>query len=456
LRKPRGGCIKQVFLKLIKQSLQKMNYQIQSTSFLGTPIQKGKTYTIIGAGISGLMIGFYLKKANIPFKIIEKSNQVGGVLQSQQTNYGLVERAANGFIWCPEIQWLCDELDLEILSPRQEAKARYIVKNRELRKIPFSVLDGFRMAGAFFKTHPQPFITLEDFGNYFFGKKNTQQVVAPAFAGIYGAKLEQLSFPGAMRKIAEGFNQTKYLRSAFKNMRSNGTADEKKKRSAGTHSFKNGMGELTARLAEFLKDDIEFNVDGISQKENTENLIITAPAHQAQYFFDGKIAELLGQVKYSSMISATAFFRKSSIEKFKVGFGCLIPRNEGITILGVLFNSCIFDHRVKNDDLISLTCMIRDDTPEKILINKSDEEFKSLIINDLMKLFGEVSPPEEMVVSRWPNGIPVYSPELYQNWFKLDDLLKENHDNRHLFGNYTGDISIRAMCQASYKMYKNL
>ena len=390
-----------------------MNYQIQPTSILGTPISKGKTYTIIGAGISGLIGGFYLKKANIPFKIFEKSDKVGGVLQSQQTNYGLVERAANGFIWCPEMQYLCDELNLEILSPRQEAKARYMVKNHQLRKIPFSLLDGFRMAGAFLKSHPKPFTTLEDFGNYFFGKKITQQVVAPAFAGIYGAKLEHLSFPGAMRKIADGFNETNYLRGAFKKMHNNGTPAEKKKRSAGTHSFKKGMGELTARLADFLKDDIEYNVDGIVQKDSSENLIITVPAHQAQFFFDGKMAEMLRQVKYTSMISATGFFQKSAIEKFKPGFGCLIPRNEGITILGVLFNSCIFDHRVQDDDLISLTCMMRDDTNDQTLINSTDKALEELIINDLGKLFGQVEAPEELVVSRWENGIPLYSPELY-------------------------------------------
>ena len=433
-----------------------MNYKIQPTSFLGTPIQKGKSYTIIGGGISGLMLGFYLKKANIPFKIIEKSDKVGGILQSQQTNYGLVERAANGFIWCPEIQLLCDELDLEILSPRQEAKSRYIVKNRELRKIPLSLLDGFRMAGAFLRKHPQPFTTLEDFGNYFFGKKITNQVVAPAFAGIYGAKLEQLSFPGAMRKIADGFNETTYLRGAFKKLRSNGTPAEKKKRSTGTHSFKNGMGELITRLAEHLKGDIEFNVDGVSLKDTTENLIITAPAYQAKEFFDGKISDLLSQVNYTPMISITAFFKKSAIEKFKPGFGCLIPRNEGITILGVLFNSCIFDHRVKEDDLISLTCMIRDDAPNQPLTNSADDALEKLIVEDLAKLFGKVESPEEVVVSRWVNGIPVYSPELYQNWFELDDLLRNNHNNRHLFGNYTGDISIRAMCQATHKIYKNL
>ena len=433
-----------------------MNYKIQPTSFLGTPISKGKTYTIIGAGISGLVLGFYLKKANIPFNIVEKSDKVGGVLQSQQTNYGLVERAANGFIWCPEIQSLCDDLDLEILSPNQEAKARYIVKNRQLRKIPLSVLDGFRMAGAFLRKHPQPFTTLEDFGNYFFGKKITNQVVAPAFAGIYGARLDQLSFPGAMRKIAEGFNQTTSLRGAFKNLRSKGTEEEKKKRSAGTHCFKNGMGELTGRLAEVLKDNIEFNVDGTTLKDTAENLIITAPAYQAKKFFDGKVGALLNQVNYTAMISITAFFKKSSIENFKSGFGCLIPENEGTTIIGVLFNSCIFDHRVKEEDLISLTCMIRDDGPNQPWSNSSDEALQTLIVEDLSKLFGKVEAPEEIVVSRWKNGIPVYSPELYHNWFELDELLKENHNNRHLFGNYTGDISIRAICQASHKLYKNL
>ena len=216
------------------------------------------------------------------------------------------------------------------------------------------------------------------------------------------------------------------------------------------------MGELTARLADFLKDDIEYNVDGIVQKDSSENLIITVPAHQAQFFFDGKMAEMLRQVKYTSMISATGFFQKSAIEKFKPGFGCLIPRNEGITILGVLFNSCIFDHRVQDDDLISLTCMMRDDTNDQTLINSTDKALEELIINDLGKLFGQVEAPEELVVSRWENGIPLYSPELYQNWFKLDEILRQNHHNRHLFGNYTGDISIRAMCQAAHQMFENL
>ncbi|MEM9848440.1 MAG: hypothetical protein AAF847_11160, partial [Bacteroidota bacterium] len=164
--------------------------------------------------------------------------------------------------------------------------------------------------------------------------------------------------------------------------------------------------------------------------------------------FDGRLATLLNQVKYNAMISSTLFFRKSDIEKFKPGFGCLIPPNEGLTIIGVLFNSSIFKHRVFEDDLISLTCMIRDDTEQKELIFSSDAALEALIVKDLSQIFGKVERPLKTVVTRWERGFPVYSPSLYESWFEIDTILKTQYPNRNLFCNYTGDISIRAMSQA--------
>ena len=37
---------------------------------------------IIGAGLTGLTLAFYLKKAGIDFRIIEKSGKTGGVIQT--------------------------------------------------------------------------------------------------------------------------------------------------------------------------------------------------------------------------------------------------------------------------------------------------------------------------------------------------------------------------------------
>ncbi len=436
-----------------------MNYKLPSSNLLGNPLNKNKSYVIIGAGISGLFLGYYLKKANVSFKIVERKEYGGGLLQSVQTEYGLVERAANGFIWCKEIQGICDDLDLEILAPRPTSKARFIVKNKKLRKIPLSFFDGIRLVQAFTKKHQQPFETLGDFGDHFLGKKITQQVLEPAFTGIYGASADQLSFPGAMSKLAKAFNETAYLRPAFKKMRGNLASDERKKRAAGTHCFKNGMGELTQRLVEYLKDEIEWNIDGRDLKDEKDNLILTTPATISKDFFKNQneiLFENLRAVHYNSMISVTAFFSKSAFSRFKEGFGCLIPKKEGLHILGILFNSCIFDYRVVKDDLLSLTCILRDDTADLKQLNQTDEWFKSLIVKDLDALFGVEESPLELVVSRWKDGIPLYSPSLYHSWFTMDETLKSVFPNRNLFGNYTGEISVRGLAQSSHNLFKGL
>ena len=132
----------------------------------------------------------------------------------------------------------------------------------------------------------------------------------------------------------------------------------------------------------------------------------------------------------------------------------MIPRKEGLNILGILFNSCIFDHRVKNDDLISLTCLLRDDSANKEWLDEDDNQLKMLIIKDLNILFGVKQNPLEVVITKWENGIPLYSPTLYGSWFSMDEILKKQFPNRNLFGNYTGEISVRALAQSSYKIIR--
>lgn len=63
-----------------------MNYREKPSSLLGEDIDKTKSYIIVGAGISGLLLGYYFKKANISFKIVEQANQVGGILQTEKSD----------------------------------------------------------------------------------------------------------------------------------------------------------------------------------------------------------------------------------------------------------------------------------------------------------------------------------------------------------------------------------
>ena len=78
-----------------------MNYPLLESAILGKKLHKSEHYRIIGGGIAGLLLGFYLKKAGVSFHIYEKTERAGGLLQTKKTRFGIAEGAANGVLWCP-------------------------------------------------------------------------------------------------------------------------------------------------------------------------------------------------------------------------------------------------------------------------------------------------------------------------------------------------------------------
>lgn len=431
-----------------------MKYRILENSFLGNPPDKDKTYIIIGAGVAGLMTGYFFKKAGISFKIIEKSGRAGGMLQSHRLKNGIAEQAANGFLWCKELEEMAADLGLKLITPNKEASGRFLVRDLQLFKYPLSMPETMSLIGGLFVKHEDTFETIEEFGQKQFGDVVASQMLEPAFAGIYGAHISQLSFPGAMTKVANILNAGNRLPLALIKTRSQRSREDSTgKGGSGTHSFENGIEALTIKLADYLKDDISYNTDGLQFKSPDNNLIITAPAYVAKDFFTGEVYDILNAIQYVSLISSTYIFKKSDFKDFREGFGCLIPRNEELPTLGVLFNSCIFPNRVNDEELISLTCMLRNE--EEIKYSEmSDEAIKDIHHKDLNKLFGLEAQPIEYKVFMWDKAFPLYSPELHNNWFALNYFLKNKLTNINLFGNYTGELAIRGMAESLGKVFK--
>ncbi len=427
--------------------MNRMKYHISNNNILGFPLNTKEHYRVIGAGVSGLMLGYFLKKAGISFEIFEKSNQVGGILQTQNIEgFGIIEQAANGFLYTPSIASICDDIELKILAPKETAKARYLLRNHQLRKFPLSIIETLAIIPKAFKKHPQRFETVEAFGKAYFGDVFTKQILSPAMAGIYGADIGRLSFEGVLSLLAEPFNESPSLIKAIQHIRKN----RKKGMPSGTHSFENGMGEFVKSLGNYLENHIHLNHD---IKGLEKNSIVTCPAYITKSFFDGKLAIELSQIEYTPIITSTLFFKKEALKKFKEGFGCLIPRNENIKILGVLFNSSIFEHRVTDDNLISLTCILRDYEGDIFSLSDSDI-INNIILKDLDKIFELQDSPKAYKVTKWKQGIPLYSPELVQSWSRIDTLLKKEHPSIRLTGNYTGQISIRKMADSYSQLFQ--
>ncbi len=75
-----------------------------------------ETVAIIGAGLSGLACGYYLKQADIPFRILEACDDVGGRVRTDKVDGFLLDRGFQVFLTAyPECQNLLnyDELKLK-------------------------------------------------------------------------------------------------------------------------------------------------------------------------------------------------------------------------------------------------------------------------------------------------------------------------------------------------------
>jgi len=109
---------------------------------------------------------------------------------------------------------------------------------------------------------------------------------------------------------------------------------------------------------------------------------------------------------------------------------------------------------VTDEKLASLTCIMRDF--DDILLKKTDKDLLNIVVNDLQKLFGLQNDFLEYHIYRWPKGIPLYSPALQDSRFEIQELLQKDFPNIRLFGNYTGQISVRGMCQEAAKVGRYL
>jgi monoamine oxidase len=94
---------------------------------------------IIGSGLSGLTLGYYLKKNNIPFKIVEAQNRIGGRIE---TRHGVLDTPMEmGATWFGALHThlldLLQEIEIEYFEQHSEGKSIFKTKSFEPPQIFF-------------------------------------------------------------------------------------------------------------------------------------------------------------------------------------------------------------------------------------------------------------------------------------------------------------------------------
>ena len=100
-------------------------------------MQNHRAAVVIGAGISGLVCAYRLKTLGIDVALIEKSDRVGGVIQSERIDGFLIERGPNSSQGTEELLALVEELGItgELAEGNPKAPAYVYFKGR-LHPIP--------------------------------------------------------------------------------------------------------------------------------------------------------------------------------------------------------------------------------------------------------------------------------------------------------------------------------
>src|SRR5262249_22600118 len=94
---------------------------------------------VIGAGITGLVTAYELRKRGLNISILERQSYVGGVMRSERRNGFLIEYGPNSFLESPEATALINELKLDSESSAAESKAPcFIYFKGALKKVPMN------------------------------------------------------------------------------------------------------------------------------------------------------------------------------------------------------------------------------------------------------------------------------------------------------------------------------
>ena len=393
-----------------------------------------KKIGIIGSGISGLTAAFLLKRRSFDVTLFEKSNHVGGNIQTVKIDDFTVEYAPNSLLKSPRLVDLIKELKLEseVLAADPANKKRYVLRNGKLKSLPMSVAkmaanDYFSLK-ARLRLLKEPFVkskspeneSVAEFFERRLGREIVERAADPFIAGIYAGNPENLSVKAAFPRLYElekdfGSLLIGSLRSKTEQ------ADQDFPR---TFSFVGGVQTMTDKLVERLGESIVVNAEVTRIKKTShgkwrlatkidENIfdaiIISTPAEPAAKLienFDAGLSKQLVNIYYPPVAMVFFGVKKEKIAQNLDGFGFLVPSSEKRKILGTIWNSAVFENRAPGGYHL-LTNFIGGARNAE-LFEKSDTELGEMVYAELKSILGLCDVPDLTHIKRWRKAIPQY------------------------------------------------
>lgn len=458
-----------------------------------------KRIIIVGGGISGLATAWLLRDkaaksgVDIDLRVLEKEPQVGGKIRSIKAEGYTCEWGPNGFLDSkPQTLDLCRDIgvDAHLHRSNDNARKRFIYSKGVLHRLPengpsflksklISWPGKLRLA-----LEPTPFIaappagvdeTLAAFGRRRLGEEALDKLIAPMVSGIFAGDPETMSLVSCFPRIAELEREYGGLIRAMimlaKKKKQDIAQGKVVSSAAGPGgvltSFREGIQYLTDALHASLNEviTVDTSVTAVAKgasvpyrvttsagaEYDADVVIMASPAYAVADMLnslDGGIAQILHQIPYASMTVICCGYEREKIAYPLDGFGYLVPKKEGRSILGTLWDSSMFENRAPEGHVLLRSMMGGACFPEYIKL--SDDEVRTRVMGDLKAIMGIAVPPSFSRVFRHEQAIPQYTVGHGQRLKGLDTLLAA-HRGLILTGNSYRGIGLNDCVAAAQR-----
>jgi len=425
---------------------------------------KRKKIAIIGAGISGLSLAWFLEKRGFEhIHIFEQRSTIGGILQTNISAQSVIEQAAESVGMYPKtIMNVLDEVGLsnEIIYPKTTqfqiyVKGKLVNPPQGLRFMVPTQIEVFKTSLFFTDAGKQRIYdeanveplagnkeeSLKDFVCRRFGEEMYLRYAAPVYGGIFGYAANQLSMQSVLPQLPQWEitygSVTKAVQTIY-------PASFLNKNITGNNFFslKNGMRSLTRAIKNHLEKTqffLNHQIEKITNKNASwqindtlyNEVFVTCAAPVASgvvSMVNLTLSNLLNQIAFKSAGIITLIFNQTDIELDQHISGILLPVEDFAEVSAITFSSNKWNNRITRDKVL-LRLYLRD-TP---LLKKPAKVIVFKALKCLQQFVKINSQPSKYQYNLWYQSRPLYTIG-HQKKINDIELILETLPGLHLTG----------------------
>ena len=395
---------------------------------------------IIGGGISGLAVAYYLNQQGVRPVLIERQPRLGGLIETRRVAGCTLEAGPESFLatkpWAVE---LATELGLggELIGSNDHARKTFIWKGGRLTPMPeglvlFVPADAAKLEHAELlsaaargriraeqERQPAgelPERSVAEFVVDHFGEEVLDYLAEPLLAGVYGGDPWQLSANAVVPQFVE--LETRY----GSVVRGLATRPQPAAAPASVfQSLKGGLGQLIDTLAARIDARVihaerctlrrgtsaPFAIQAGAETLAAGRVIVAIPAWAAAELlegFDPRLAEELAAIPYTPSLTLALVYERGRFDGPLDGFGFLVPKVERRRVMASTWIGTKWAHRVP-EDRVAVRVFFNDEA----ILSEADDTVVAIAREELRDLMGVRAEPIAATLGRWPASMPQYT-----------------------------------------------